>query len=121
MLPDGLSSAAAGSRRARDPLGFDVCAKSRQHDAFERVEIVAEDRLARGDRDLVAAADGQNAAPHGADSARARRRCRQLTTEIVEHGQEIRMAVEDAETAALILGAHASDIGMVDDDGESAW
>ena len=94
-------------------------AELRQHHLFEMIEIVARDRFARRDRHFVAVGHRQNAAAHGAEplalvgAVPANDRYRQRR-------QEIGMALENAEAAALVLGAHRDDIRIVDDDGRGS-
>ena len=106
-------------RAARSAV--EALAEFGEHHLFEAVEVVADDRLARGDRHLVAAADRQNAAAHGAEALRDRRRCRQLTTETVSAVRRsawpVRMPKLPLSSSARTATTSARSI----DDGGRAW
>ena len=102
------------SRPLRDRFGIPLRLDFYQPDELR--QIVAGNRLARAQPDLVAAGHGQHPAAHGgmvAASIRPRPAChrdRQI-------GQEIGMTLEDAEPARGILGGEGGNL-LIDDDGK---
>jgi hypothetical protein len=100
---------------ARGSLGFELIAELRQNLLFEPSKIVTHNRFTGRNRDFGSVRNRQNATPYGTEPlpiigvVPAHDRNRQ-------RGQEVGVAVQNAEAATFILGTYRNNVLLVDDD-----
>ncbi len=86
-----------------------ILTKLRKRHTFEMIEIIADERFARRNRDLFAGANRQHSMTHGAEALGAVALTPSNDADR-QSRQEVGMASENPETSGRVFGAHGHDI-----------